>query len=96
MNCKLGDLAIVVGAHSGEDCKAVASRLCLGRIVRVAKYCSDGVWDFEEPINLGRIQFVYCGMQASGIVIVKGMPDSYLRPVSGLPIDEDVRDEVTA
>lgn len=95
MNCKQGDLAIVTGAESGDDYTGVASRACLGRIVRVATLCRDGVWDFEEEINLGRIHFVYEGRKASAIVIVEGLPDSYLRPISGAPLTCDVTDEVT-
>lgn len=96
MNCKPGDLAIVVGAHSGDDYVGVASRACLGRVVRVAILCDDGVWDFEEAINLGRIHFVHEGMRASANVIVDGLHDEHLRPISGIPVNDEIIEEVTA
>jgi hypothetical protein len=96
MNCEPGDMAIVVGAQRGDDCVSVASQLCLGRIVRVTTLCSDGAWNFEETINLGRISFLYFGMQASAYVCVDGLPDSYLCPISCVPVTDDVTDEVMA
>jgi hypothetical protein len=94
VNCKPNDLAIVTGAESGDDYAGVASRLCLGRIVRVAKLCSDGVWDFEEGIDLGRIHFIYEGMKASATVIVYGLPDSFLCPISGVPVTDEVTEDL--
>lgn len=94
MNCKQGDLAIVTGAQSGDDHAGVASRLCLGRIVRVAKLCEDGVWDFEETIHLGRVTFIFEGRQASADVHVDGLHDGYLCPIAGLPRTDVIETEI--
>lgn len=96
MNCKPGDVAIVVGAEKGDDHTGVATRMCLGRIVRVVVLYADGVWDFEEPIELGRVAFKYGGMEASADIVMLGMHDRFLRPISGVPVHDEQHDEVTA
>jgi len=92
MNCKPMDMAIVTRTSgSGCDCVSCQSeRLTLGKIVRVVRLCSDGVWKIEEPIDI----VVDAGFFRLG-VRVTGIADEFLTPLPGLEVDEVVRDEVT-
>lgn len=91
MNCKPGDLAVVVKS-SGYGVAGEISKLLVGRIVRVTKldkpvaaglHCSaDLVWSFEEPVKL---EFDGKSYTAHGIA------DDCLRPIRD-PGD-DARDE---
>jgi hypothetical protein len=49
MNCKPGDLAIVVRT------KTVAHRWLIGRIVRVVRLDADNFWELEQPIPLSNV-----------------------------------------
>lgn len=91
MNCKQGDLAIIVHSEGGGEAGQL-SKMLLGRIVRVIRlgkpqsdlHCyADLVWFFEEPIHL-----VLNGKRFSA----NGIADFCLRPIDN-PGD-DVVDEV--
>ncbi|MCA8045498.1 hypothetical protein [Burkholderia arboris] len=82
MNCKPGDFAYTVGAPLPEQ---------NGLIVKVESVGSNGIpwWEvsFRGAVKTG------CGGIAFGRAQV---PDRYLRPISGVPVTDDVEDEVTA
>lgn len=88
MNCKPGDLAIIIKAD-GDGIPGQISRKLVGHIVRVVKlvkpsdefHCyADLVWRFEEPILI-----VIDGRKYSA----DGMADDALRPIR----DNDGEDE---
>jgi hypothetical protein len=87
MNCKPGDLAIIVKAPLSRDGGP------LGLIVEVL---GDGETDS---------MFGFCWlckfrtpMETVGghILTTLHVADDWLKPISGLPIDEEITDEVTA
>jgi hypothetical protein len=83
MNCKPGDLAIVVPPSRNA-----------GRILSV-------VGPQKRPHFSGLFSWV-CVSEGAPLVGPRGemrigqIPDAWLRPISGLPLDEETRDEVTA
>ncbi|MBB5509584.1 hypothetical protein [Paraburkholderia atlantica] len=86
-NVKVGDLAIQIRSTSGNE----------GRIVEVLSFLgSDPVYEgFRWCVGAGPCWLVaYQGSPGKSIrgVRMKFMPcpDSRLRPISGVPIDEDV------
>lgn len=97
MNCKLGDMAIVIGKSS-----------IAGRIVEVIGHCPRGVQFClpdgfpHEPTNYEWIVRLQNPVEAwldngtTRTTVYAPAPDRVLRPVSGLPIDLEVTDEVTA
>ena len=88
MNCKLGDLAIVI--EDGQSGRSGA----IGLIVTVLEKAECEVGEGWRVAMSGKrtIHFKF------GTLVRKEMrvPDAWLRPVSGLPITDDVTDEVTA
>lgn len=95
MNCKPGDLAVVVSVTGATGVAARVTRKLLNRIVRVVRlvpprgdfHCSASlVWEFEKPEIV-----VIDGRQ----FICTGMADEGLRPITPPPntvTDEEVRD----
>lgn len=87
MNCKLGDLAIVIRAPKAPE--------NVGRIVKVAAefgehkgyFCWTVTSDSPMTVFVNRVPT----LKTEGAI-----PDAWLRPVSGLPVTDDVEDEVTA
>jgi hypothetical protein len=95
MNCKPGDLAIIVWSHCPEN---------IGRIVEVIRPAIRGI-DFFAGETGNLITWV---VKADRPLVRRGphyepIPPAYersylddcLRPVTGLPITDDVTDEVT-
>lgn len=85
MNCKPGDLAIVIKASVPQN---------IGKIVRVLCAKESGVsWfidcDAEYVTRAGRV------VRRDPMRDLFA-PDAWLKPVSGLPITDDVTNEVTA
>lgn len=86
MNCKPGIMAIVIKAELQEN---------IGIIVDVVSECpvgGPGYWwcSTREPRRtVSGLGYILSVRDAS-------MPDSWLRPVSGLPLNEEIGDEVTA
>lgn len=81
MNCKPGDLALIVRTNKDHTD-------CLGTIVLVgASYVVDDIaqwfitWPGQKPKSCNATKTQYA-------------PDSCLKPVSGLPLDEEVPVEV--
>lgn len=97
MNCKPGDLAVIVKT-TGDACgkHGEISRLCIGRIVRVTHLrrptdpncTASQVWNFEEPlaINLGGETYHVSGCDDSVMLPIRDQPgeDEMLR-IAGLP-----------
>jgi hypothetical protein len=96
MNCKPGDLAIVVASRCVEN---------IGRIVEVLRPAIRGVefdsrapdvptWLVKADRPLGVRGFI------SGLprdpMLKRAYADHCLRPITGLPITDDIKDEVTA
>ncbi|WP_186084891.1 hypothetical protein [Burkholderia gladioli] len=97
MNCKPGDMAIITRTRSGKG---------VGRIVEVVRLAVHGEifvtrngrraranlegWGVCWVIRAERLKW---GKYA---VAERPFPDAYLRPVSGLPMTDDVTDEVVA
>lgn len=90
MNCKPKDLAIVIRADAVPE--------LIGQVVEVIRAsvigCPYGpVWvvRFQTP------KFFPCMFTGACIITTDAdCPDAWLKPISGLPIDDDVPDEVTA
>lgn len=96
MNCKPGDLAIVINAFFCHE--------NIGRIVEVVRRAVPGVdttpdsthdsWMVRSDRPLARS----AGKGSFRIAPANEAPcaDCNLRPVSGLPVDEEVKDELHA
>lgn len=100
MNCKPGDLAIII-----------RGRGLSGRIVEVVAPCPQNVsfrlpdgamhdpctyeWivRFQNPVEARMRVGELIGTRTTNYAPA---PDSALRPITGLPIDEEITDEVTA
>ncbi|HDR9497077.1 TPA: hypothetical protein QDC06_000264 [Burkholderia cepacia] len=95
MNCKPGDLAIIVNGRFPEE---------IGRIVEVLRLAAPGIdfhpdalspaWivksDRPLPIFLHKANEIHSWANENPVA------DARLRPVTGLPITDDIKDEVTA
>ncbi|MCA7948380.1 hypothetical protein [Burkholderia vietnamiensis] len=97
MNCKIGDMAIII-----------RGKATCGRIVEVVDVCPrnvyfklpDGFWHsavnyewivrFQNPIEAPT------DAGCNRTTVYAPIPDRFLRPITGLPITDDVEDEVTA
>lgn len=92
MNVKQGDLAIVMHSETGRN---------LGKIVEVIKLLG------ESPVFDGRSWGIGDGLlwlvEAKGAPIsvrfgpplaVVPMPDAWLRPISGIPLNDEVTDDL--
>ena len=88
MNCKPGDLAIVTHTPDGSS---------IGAVVRVIEawgsYANYGhLWTVQHarPVQC----FKGDGSGPSGIKTILQHPDAWLKPVSGLPIDDEVTEDL--
>ncbi|WP_139094004.1 hypothetical protein [Burkholderia sp. CCA53] len=97
MNCKPGDIAIVTRTRCGKG---------VGKIVEVVRLAVNGEifvtregkriaadlegWGVCWVIRGDRLKW------GDDQIAERAFPDAYLRPVSGLPITDDIEDEVTA
>lgn len=97
MNCKSGDLAIIVASsHSPEN---------IGRIVEVVRpavrnleFHKDAPDTHAWIVKADRplVRHHYLTKERLPDSCVRPYLDDCLRPVSGLPITDDIKDEVTA
>ncbi|WP_176048172.1 hypothetical protein [Burkholderia sp. BCC1644] len=97
MNCKLGDLAILI-----------RGRVVAGRVVEVVGRCPqnvdfrlpDGVWheavDYEWIVRFQNPVEAPMGHNRTRTTVFAPVPDRCLRPISGLPVADEVEDEVVA
>lgn len=86
MNCKPGDLAIVTYTPNGE---------CVGSVVKIKE--GWGLYDdFGYLWTVEHMHPVRCTRDGifSGMKTISQCPDKWLKPVSGLPIDDEVTDDV--
>lgn len=95
MNCKPGDLAIVSRVDGEED------RDAIGLIVEVMRAAPVGDWtDANQPEwqCRSRAPFRARDLRTGAIVLSNefDVKDSWLRPISGVPVTDDVEDEVPA
>lgn len=95
MNCKPGDLAIIVRVDDRGD------RDAIGLIVEVMRAAAAVDWtDANQPEwqCRSRAPFRARDMRTGAIVLSNefDVKDSWLRPISGVPVTDDVEDEVTA
>ena len=85
MHVKAGDLAIQIISHAGND----------GKIVKVLRFVgeyhySDGCIDHDAwECDYG---MPVCGA-GGDIKQIRYISDAWLRPVSGLPMEDEVKDE---
>lgn len=88
MNCKSGDLAIIVQALLPEN---------IGKIVEVLQPlgddCGMGFRWLVKTVLPGRTVSVIDFHTVFEDSAPAGIPDAWLRPVSGLPITDDIKDE---
>lgn len=95
MNCKPGDLAYIVRVDDGGN------RYAIGLIVEVMRAVSfDCRADPDDPEWQCRSQTpVRARDMHTGLIVLTSefdVKDSWLRPISGVPVTDDVTDEVTA
>lgn len=89
MNVKPGDLAIVIKAHIPEN---------VGKIVRVQKFMRNDelfgpLWQVEcESIRNTVGRKTLKPMKRGGRPLYA--PDDWMRPVSGLPLNDEVTDDI--
>ncbi|WP_174958600.1 hypothetical protein [Burkholderia aenigmatica] len=86
MNCKPGDLAIITG------CFYKISETNIGAIVRILEPALHTKAPHAWSVLSTRALMSQSGETVWKIVVA----DCHLRPVSGLPVTEDITDEVTA
>ncbi|WP_175740000.1 hypothetical protein [Burkholderia ambifaria] len=91
MNVQKGDLAIIVQALLPEN---------IGKIVEVldplGDDCGMGFRWLVKTLLPGRTVSVIDFQTVFEDSSPAGIPDAWLKPVSGLPITDDIKDEVTA
>jgi len=89
LNCKPGDLAIVVRSDVNGD---------IGTIVEVLhRSFVDDDGDHQWLTKWPRPTRAFGHHSGREMLVVETfIPDAWLRPVSGLPITDDIKDEVTA
>ncbi|AJW97476.1 hypothetical protein BM43_3192 [Burkholderia gladioli] len=92
MNCKPGDMAIVVVPSSWPR------KTLDGKIVEVVRFVpprgTGAEWD-QRPIWWCVFQTAW--FNDHGRMFTEGpMLDSWLRPISGVPVTDDIEGEVTA
>jgi hypothetical protein len=94
MNCKPQQMAMVVRTPVMLVGEYVLRFDCLlGKTFRVIELLDDISWTIEPRIWLNREE-VAPGIRAIGEVWA--IADEYLMPIEGMPVDENVTDEVTA
>ena len=86
MNCKPGDLAILISSDIPENIGVVFEIVSLD--LECSAYCGEPVWNVTGPRETRCI-----GGPASRDGFAR---DSNLRPISGIPMTDDVTDEVVA
>ncbi|MBA1366232.1 hypothetical protein [Burkholderia gladioli] len=92
MNCKPGDLAILIHASLEEN---------IGKIVKVLSSSQgngNGMpwWHIScESMEFGSDLTGQVRLPVSRLVQLQ-CPDAWLRPISGVPVTDDVTDEVVA
>lgn len=85
MNCKPGDLAYIVKAPFGGP---------IGSVVEVEKpFGTEPRFGFAWYVKSSRpIPTRELGYRTDGVVV----PDDWMRPISGVPIEDEVTEEITA
>lgn len=88
MNCKPGDLAYLVTSDFPEN---------VGRVVEVTKdgYLCDGGWVWSVVSTIPMKGWIPGTQKVSASCNLDAF-DNELRPISGVPVTDDVEDEVTA
>ena len=89
MNCKPFDLAVIVSVPVCQypEAQAALNQL-IGRFVRVLTVAYGSVWSIEKPIT-------YIDVLGAPEV-VDHVEDQYLRPIRGVPVTDEVTEEITA
>lgn len=83
LNCKPGDLAVIVSARGSSGVAGEISAKCIGSIVRVVKIrpaesptCTDAmVWEFEEPLLINHVGSVWTITGAADRVMLHIRPN---------------------
>jgi hypothetical protein len=88
MNCKKGDIAIVVRAPGCPE--------YLGKIVTCVRLIMPGALCFNRSDAIGAITQPTWATDFIERGIPVGFWDSVLRPINGLPEKEDTKEELTA
>ncbi|KAE8757333.1 hypothetical protein FSO04_24240 [Paraburkholderia madseniana] len=94
MNCKPGDLAILTRCPWPENIGAIVEVLECN--VELTAALGDHIWRVKTTGRNLRARDLHTGtlrLFDGGNLSAR---DSQLRPISGVPVGEDVRDEVTA
>lgn len=87
MNCKPGDLAFIVVGHNRGHIVEVLSA--------AGEFNGDAVWNVRAPRKLPSFWNGDPG-RPGGDVMEGQARDRNLRPISGVPVTDDVEDEVVA
>ncbi|WP_175785529.1 hypothetical protein [Burkholderia ambifaria] len=91
MNCKPGDLAYVAYATQCQN---------TGRVVEVISKAPDGDYGPEWVCRSSGTIVAWDGFLQKNVEVPAGTefraPDAHLRPITGLPVTDDIEDEVTA
>ncbi|QUN28728.1 hypothetical protein KB879_01775 [Cupriavidus sp. KK10] len=90
MNCKPNDLAIVIRADAVPE--------LIGQIVEVMHpSLPDSPYGFVWMVRF-QTPKLFPGLFRGSVIVDTdaNCPDAWLRPITGLPIHDDVPDEVTA
>jgi hypothetical protein len=75
------------------DARALVLTL-MGRTVRVLHLRYGELWQLEEPLRVENVR-LQCGYTLL-CADITAIDDYYLMPIDGLPVTDDVTDEVTA
>lgn len=97
MNCKPGDMAIVIAAELTPEMIGrivrVVRRVAYGEIIGSVRYTGDGAaWLIESdrplPIRCTNGRIVH--------QLARSFGDRYIRPISGVPVHDEQHGEVPA
>lgn len=87
MNCKPGDLAVTTGMFVPENNDRIVEVLSLDYVGR-----HGAVWNVRHRTPM----LVDCGARAGRLVTEGQIHDANLRPISGVPVTDDIENEVAA
>lgn len=93
MNCKPGDVAIVVGGRMGDVLGQALVDLMVGRIVQIAHPTEKGTWAFVEPVPLPGVRMPMGDgrwLMTGANFKCGGMHDRFLRPLPDLDENDEV------
>lgn len=84
MNCKPGDLAIIIRAHLSENVGAIVE------VIAPCEYFGEGYWHCRSCTPRRGV----IGDRVVSAAKEHSILDAWMRPISGVPVDDEVKDDI--